>query len=763
MYRVTPNLKQHTLAAGEPLVLEVQFLTSGGMATDIADTSMVLTIYKGGDRAVLLQRIGEAEQDGDGSEFFRFAIEGDDTEKLTGNTGMMVELSRRLRHGREVVAVGSIVLDTSAATVPSLDNAAIAETAQRVRIKKPLTLGGELRFELETVQYAPESSSPEAAFTAQPTITPSTGEAGVTTFTATPGVVSNGSISSRVWLLNGTSISTGLSASPTGAGTLTYQEFAAFAESNVVSATVAAATSTPTPTPTAIAATQITQTSAAGASPFAWELTNDPTFMPGFYAHVQRTSQPAFPAISDRVVINGDSWDGSYAAYYAGAWAAANPALKISNISYSGRSIGTLGTADMNTLVATEGQVIAGMPGVYYAGIGANDLFSYPSGTAYATALKAHFQRIKDALPGVLLVGRTPCARQMPGADSANAAHNANRPALVAAMRQWLADGFLTGLVDFAANASIGDDADMIPVAAGNTAISTDGLHLYDAVAPTTGHGIASPIFAAEMNRVVAMVPKLSGEAIQQLTPQDLAGGDMTFADLGSTPVGPLKLRVRIGRENGTGGYVWGPWGNTLSDTIAPSFNGEFNPAKKTGTVTLSNNNRMMTAANQGYNYSASAVGNVALSAPIGIVEFTVVDDSVGSDWTREPLAFGIVPGSFDPTNNTKLPLYTQLEGGYYFNGARLGPGGAYSTGAKVMLVVHKATSKAWIQTPAGWFPDVPEFNADSSIKSGIGIATGFVDFYFAAQSRSGDSASVNAGQDAFTLTRPANTPGGWA
>lgn len=60
----------------------------------------------------------------------------------------------------------------------------------------------------------------------------------------------------------------------------------------------------------------------------------------------------------------------------------------------------------------------------------------------------------------------------------------------------------------------------------------------------------------------------LNGDAIQQITPQDLAGGDVTITGLSATPSGPLALRVRTGREDGQGGYVWNEWSNILTDTI---------------------------------------------------------------------------------------------------------------------------------------------------------------------------------------------------
>lgn len=108
-----------------------------------------------------------------------------------------------------------------------------------------------------SVQAATPTPTPAPAFTTQPSVSPTSGTAGTTTFTATPGTVSNGAITSRAWLLNGTSISSGLTAAPQAAGTLTYQEFATGAggstQSAVQSVTVAAAPApTPTPTPTPV-------------------------------------------------------------------------------------------------------------------------------------------------------------------------------------------------------------------------------------------------------------------------------------------------------------------------------------------------------------------------------------------------------------------------------------------------------------------------------------------------------------------------------
>lgn len=121
--------------------------------------------------------------------------------------------------------------------------------------------GGTASSTAVQVTVAAAASTPAPAFTGQPSVSPSSGTAGSTTFTATPGTVSNGAIASRVWSLNGTVISTGLTAAPASAGSLTYQETASgsggTAQSSVLTVTVSAAAVTPTPSNTYANSTQV--------------------------------------------------------------------------------------------------------------------------------------------------------------------------------------------------------------------------------------------------------------------------------------------------------------------------------------------------------------------------------------------------------------------------------------------------------------------------------------------------------------------------
>lgn len=95
--------------------------------------------------------------------------------------------------------------------------------------------------------------SAPVVFTQQPTVSPLFGTAGEVTFTATPGVLSDGSAPTRAWLLGGTTLATTLSYAPPASvtGALAYQEYGPDgAVSNPISLTVNAQQGGGTPTPT---------------------------------------------------------------------------------------------------------------------------------------------------------------------------------------------------------------------------------------------------------------------------------------------------------------------------------------------------------------------------------------------------------------------------------------------------------------------------------------------------------------------------------
>jgi len=252
----------------------------------------------------------------------------------------------------------------------------------------------------------------------------------------------------------------------------------------------------------------------------------------------------------------------------------------------------------------------------------------------------------------------------------------------------------------------------------------------------------------------------LNGSAIQQVTASDLYGDPLVFAQLGSTPVGPLALRMRIGSDDGDASFTWSGWSNVLTDTIAASYAAVFDAAKLSIDATLSADKRTMTSKNVGYNSGQRAVGDTALSAAIGYVEFTLVASFVTPD--RGDPAIGLVPTTYNK-NTDQLAVLLQKSGYLFINGGYVGQLSAVPNGGTAAFALHKATGKLWVRMPDRWYPDTPAFNADGSIASGTGYATGLTSFLFGVQADGGDSLRVNAGQDAFIYSLLANVPGGWA
>lgn len=84
--------------------------------------------------------------------------------------------------------------------------------------------------------------TPAPSFTVPPSITPTSGDSG-TTFAAVDGTVSNGAVTSRRWLLNGTSIGTGMTIVPSAAGALVLENTATGTGGSKVATSVAATVS----------------------------------------------------------------------------------------------------------------------------------------------------------------------------------------------------------------------------------------------------------------------------------------------------------------------------------------------------------------------------------------------------------------------------------------------------------------------------------------------------------------------------------------
>jgi hypothetical protein len=236
--------------------------------------------------------------------------------------------------------------------------------------------GGTMQSTVQQVTVATAAAA-APAFTSQPTVSPSTGTAGTTTYTATPGAVTNGTITSRAWALNGSTISTGLTATPASAGTLTYQEFATgaggSASSSVLTRTVSAATPT-----LALSPASISIASSAAAGTTVSNITNVP-------AGVTPTVTPN----DGRLVIAGDASAGWKVVVGMSALSAGTINFSVAATGATGASgVVTVSTAQVGTLVAPPTDYPWTPPvNVYRTGSGTASTFSTDYNPATTKAL----------------------------------------------------------------------------------------------------------------------------------------------------------------------------------------------------------------------------------------------------------------------------------------------------------------------------------------------------------------------------------------
>lgn len=330
------KLSSYALAAGEPFLLGVQVREQANMAVvNMAARPLTLSFYSAATRDTVASIEGVWTTDASGG-FYRFARDGQFSDNLYGQT-LVAELSERLKLGRNVLAIGSVAIASSADGLPSYTPGVVGRTEARVTIYVDTTgvaqlwehallaysggapanppptfttpasiasdgtpqvgeqltgvdgavvdgsvtsrrwlLGtttlatvanytptatGSHRFEAtatgpggtttssSTVSVA-AANNPAPSFTTNPSISPTSGNVGAT-FTGSDGVVANGTVQSRRWLLTGVQISTGATATPVTAGSLVLQVTASGPGGTVTgsSAAVTVTGSTASPTP----------------------------------------------------------------------------------------------------------------------------------------------------------------------------------------------------------------------------------------------------------------------------------------------------------------------------------------------------------------------------------------------------------------------------------------------------------------------------------------------------------------------------------
>jgi hypothetical protein len=111
------------------------------------------------------------------------------------------------------------VIRTGNAVVVRVQSPTLEEVLAKLETledKLDLLLGG-------GIYVPPPTPTPAPVFTTQPSVSPGSGTAGTTTFTANNGVASNATGYTRRWLLNGSAIGTGATILPDAAGSLVLE------------------------------------------------------------------------------------------------------------------------------------------------------------------------------------------------------------------------------------------------------------------------------------------------------------------------------------------------------------------------------------------------------------------------------------------------------------------------------------------------------------------------------------------------------------
>ncbi|WP_156460603.1 hypothetical protein [Sphingomonas sp. Leaf339] len=132
MLTIASDLSNFTLSAGEPFLLDVQFLDPAGAVMPLASRAFVLSFY-GDGRETVDSIAGQPMADVSGA-FVRFARDGRLSEALYGQP-VIAELAERYRLGRDVIATGLMTVAASAGGVASLDGGVTGAMVTRVTIR----------------------------------------------------------------------------------------------------------------------------------------------------------------------------------------------------------------------------------------------------------------------------------------------------------------------------------------------------------------------------------------------------------------------------------------------------------------------------------------------------------------------------------------------------------------------------------------------------------------------------------------------------
>lgn len=163
-------------------------------------------------------------------------------------------------------------------------------------------------------------------------------------------------------------------------------------------------------------------------------------------------------------------------------------------------------------------------------------------------------------------------------------------------------------------------------------------------------------------------------DVIQQIEPGDLSGtDDIILTGFVTATSGAMYTRLRVGIEDGLGGYTWGAWSNVLFDTIV-SVNALVMVQEGDSITAWATNGHadLWTAAHGTWTVHKQAVGGNALTDLIG-------RSATGRAYDAQVLT--VLIGANDLVDTTAYPTATD-----YFNAVMSYVANYRSDGAKVVV-----------------------------------------------------------------------------
>lgn len=202
MAKINERLDRWDFVAGEPLIVGIRWCDEDSQAAqDFGDRRFALVFYLESGRGDFATIDGVPASDASGP-FFRFVRDGQFTESLRGQR-VKVDLVERLLNGHDPIATGNVV-------VKSLGSGIVSYGDMIGRVETRFTIFVDdngvpvMPARRSQLRYQPNGAAPYFSTPASISSdgTPQVGEV----LTGVDGVVVNGTVTARQWLLNGVAI-----------------------------------------------------------------------------------------------------------------------------------------------------------------------------------------------------------------------------------------------------------------------------------------------------------------------------------------------------------------------------------------------------------------------------------------------------------------------------------------------------------------------------------------------------------------------------